>query len=143
MKRIFKSGLSVMLALTLLLSMAACASTPQDDTGAPSSSVPVPEYFLPPEDGYNQVTFYWKHSSGIENCDIWIWWAGKDGTGNVFYPCEYGGKVVVNVPKILARSVLSFAGTAPIPAAAVGAMPPRTMRAIALPSSPERKRSFT
>ena len=103
MKNTVKRGISFLLALTLLFSMAACAPTASDDASTPSSSAPAPEYSLPLEDGYNQVTFYWKHNSGIENCDIWIWWAGKDGTGNVFYPCEYGGKVVVNVPENIAE----------------------------------------
>ena len=100
MKSTVKRSISLLLALVLLFSMAACApANTEEDAGTPSSSSPVPEYTLPLEEGYNQVTFYWKHNSGIENCDIWIWWAGKDGTGNVFHPCEYGGKVVVNVPE--------------------------------------------
>ena len=70
-------------------------TTPSDAPTEPSG----PEYNLPLEDGYNQVTFYWTHSKGIENADMWIWWEGKDGNGNVFYPCEYGGKVVVNIPE--------------------------------------------
>ena len=100
MKLTVKRSISLVLALALLLSTAACApADTQENPGTSSSSTPAPEYTLPLEDGYNQVTFYWKHNSGIENCDIWIWWAGKDGSGNVFYPCEYGGKVVVNVPE--------------------------------------------
>ena len=101
MKETVKRSLAMLMALLLLFSMAACASsTPEEGATEPSSSTSdVPEYTLPLEEGYNQVTFYWKHSSGIENCDMWIWWAGKDGTGNVFHPCEYGGKVVVNVPE--------------------------------------------
>ena len=104
MKLTVKRGISLLLALVMLLSATGCAPATQENSETtPTTEAPAPEYTLPLEDGYNQVTFYWKHNSGIENCDIWIWWAGKDGTGNVFYPCEYGGKVVVNVPENIAE----------------------------------------
>lgn len=99
MKRTIKRSISFILAILLLFSMAACAKTEKNEEATPSSSSAAPEYNLPLEEGYNQVTFYWKHNSGVENCDMWIWWEGKDGNGNIFYPCEYGGKVVVNVPE--------------------------------------------
>ena len=100
MTKTVKRVLSMLLALMLLFSMAACATTEQSENQNPSSSTSgEPEYSLPLEDGYNQVTFYWTHALGIKNCDMWIWWAGKDGNGNVFHPCAYGGKVVVNVPE--------------------------------------------
>ncbi len=100
MNNTVKRSVSLILALIFLLSMAACAAPAQEENPGSSSSTPAqPEYTLPLEEGYNQVTFYWKHASGIENCDMWIWWAGKDGSGNVFHPCEYGGKVVVNIPE--------------------------------------------
>ncbi len=58
------------------------------------------EYTLPLEDGYNQVTFYWTYSGGeYENCDIWIWYGDVAGQGYLFHECEYGAKVVVNVPE--------------------------------------------
>ena len=56
------------------------------------------EFFLPVEDGYNQLTLYWQHSDGYENCDVWIWWGDKAGQGYRFHECQYGAKVVVNVP---------------------------------------------
>ena len=105
MSRMIKRSLSFALAMVLLFSLTACASPEQQQqqqgtSTVPASSAPAgPEYSLPMEEGYNQVTFYWKHASGIENCDMWIWWSGKDGSGNVFHPCEYGGKVVVNIPE--------------------------------------------
>ena len=63
--------------------------------------VPDPdEYKLPLEDGYNQLTFYWSYKGGTyENCDIWIWWGDKAGQGYLFHECNYGAKVVVNVPE--------------------------------------------
>jgi len=104
MKKTVKRGISLLMVLMLLLSMAACAAPGQEESpGSSSSAAAGPEYTLPLEEGYNQVTFYWKHNSGIENCDMWIWWAGKDGSGNIFYPCEYGGKVVVNVPEAVSE----------------------------------------
>ena len=63
--------------------------------------VPDPnEYKLPLEDGYNQLTFYWSYKGGTyENCDIWIWWGDKAGQGYLFHECNYGAKVVINVPE--------------------------------------------
>ena len=89
MSRMIKRSLSFALAMVLLFSLTACATPEQQQqqqgtSTVPSSSAPAgPEYSLPMEEGYNQVTFYWKHASGIENCDMWIWWGGKDGSGNV------------------------------------------------------------
>ena len=60
---------------------------------------PETEYMLPLEDGYNQVTFYWNSPNGYENCDMWIWFPNQDGKGHVFQKCEYGGKVIINVPE--------------------------------------------
>ncbi len=57
------------------------------------------EYTLPLEEGYNQLTLYWTYSGTYENCDIWIWYGDKAGQGYRFHECEYGGKVVVNVPE--------------------------------------------
>jgi len=57
------------------------------------------EYSLPLEDGYNQLTFYWNYPGGYENCDMWIWFPNQDGKGHLFHECEYGAKVVVNVPE--------------------------------------------
>ena len=94
-----KRGICLLLALVMILGITACKVPEQgSETTAPATK-PTPEYTLPLEDGYNQLTFYWNHPKGIENADIWIWWAGKDGSGNVFHPCAYGGKVVINVPE--------------------------------------------
>ena len=69
--------------------------TPQTPTEEPAAE----EYTLPLEDGYNQLTFYWNSPDGYENCDMWIWFPNQDGKGHVFQECEYGGKVVINVPE--------------------------------------------
>ena len=68
-----------------------------DSTGSPPSATE--EYTEPLKDGYNQLTFYWSYSGSYENCDMWIWFPNQDGKGYVFHECEYGGKVVVNVPE--------------------------------------------
>ena len=60
--------------------------------------MPEDEYTLPKEEGYNQVTFYWSYPGVIENVDVWCWWDGKEGSGYIMHPCQYGGKVVINVP---------------------------------------------
>ena len=98
-----KSFLSLILVCSLVLSLAACgiqAPASTTATTVPETTAPAPtEYTLPLEDGYNQVTFYWKYSQSIENTDMWIWHEGKDGKGYVFTPWEHGGKVVLNVPQ--------------------------------------------
>ena len=57
------------------------------------------EYTLEREPGTNQLTFYWK-DEGVDysKCDMWIWYPNADGRGYLFHPCEYGAKVVLNVP---------------------------------------------
>ena len=57
------------------------------------------EYTLEKEEGYNQLTFYWKHNDTYENCDIWLWWGDTAGRGYVFHECDYGAKAVVNIPE--------------------------------------------
>lgn len=58
------------------------------------------EYTLPREEGTRQVTFYW-YGDGVnyDTCDMWIWYPNADGHGYLFHPCEYGVKVVLNVPE--------------------------------------------
>ena len=57
------------------------------------------EYALPREEGTRQLTFYW-YGEGVDydTCDMWIWYPNADGRGYLFHPCEYGVKVVLNVP---------------------------------------------
>ena len=57
------------------------------------------EYTLPMEEGKNQIIFYWDaEGANLDNCDMWIWFPNADGRGHLFHPCEYGAKVVLNVP---------------------------------------------
>ena len=94
--------ISLLLVLAMLLSFAACGAQPQPTEPAPTAmpTEPVPtEYTEPIPDGYNQVTFYWTYDGTYENCDIWIWEPDKAGKGHLFHECEYGGKVIVNVPE--------------------------------------------
>lgn len=93
--RIFSLLLVLTLALQLVLSCQSGDTTTDDTIWQP----PAYEYILPIEEGHNQLTFYWNHNGSYENCDIWIWWGDKAGKGYVFHECEYGAKVVVNVPE--------------------------------------------
>ena len=70
---------------------------PADPTAAPTEAYE--EYNLPREPGTNQLIFYW-YSSGADysKCDMWIWYPDADGHGYLFHPCDYGVKVVLNVP---------------------------------------------
>ena len=103
-----KRLLSMVLALIMALSMAlmGCSQAPEavptetqlPETVPPTEPAPT-EYFEPIPEGYNQVTFYWTYDGTYENCDMWIWEPNKDGKGHIFHECEYGGKVIVNVPE--------------------------------------------
>ena len=93
--RVFSLLLVLTLALQLFLSCQSGDTTTDDTIWQP----PAYEYILPTEEGHNQLTFYWNHNGSYENCDIWIWWGDKAGQGYVFHECEYGAKVVVNVPE--------------------------------------------
>ena len=65
---------------------------------------PEGEYDIETLEGYNKLTFYWvnpMYSSweDYETCDIWIWYDDVDGKGYLMEQCEYGAKVVINVPE--------------------------------------------
>ena len=62
------------------------------------------EYSLPREEGTRQVTFYW-YGENVDygTCDMWIWYPNADGRGYLFHPCEYGVKVVLNVPEEIGK----------------------------------------
>ena len=62
------------------------------------------EYTLPREEGTRQLTFYWfRDGGGYDDCDMWIWYPEADGKGYLFHPCEYGAKVVLNVPEEISK----------------------------------------
>lgn len=78
------------LLLTFLFVLGACTPNkpPKDE-----------EYTLPLQDGYKQLTIYYNRPAGYENCDIWLWYGEVAGRGYELHTCEYGAKVVVNVPE--------------------------------------------
>ena len=113
-----KRKLALFLAALMLLGLlAGCgeapAQTQAEETGvtpaetapaeAPAAPAVTPdpnEYTLPREDGCRQLTLYWKGpTDNYDNCDVWMWFPGRDGHGELFHPCGYGAKVVVNVPQ--------------------------------------------
>lgn len=105
--------LALLLALTLLSgcgTAAAPAAQPQEEEeraldpageqDSPDAAEAEEEYSLAPEEGCNQLTLYWSYPGGsYENCDVWVWFPGRDGHGELFHPCAYGAKVVLNVPQ--------------------------------------------
>ena len=107
MKKTFSRILSFLLAAVMLAAMLSACTTPSDPGSTPPEQntppdewqVPEGEYTIPKEEGYNQITLYWSHPGVIEDCDIWAWWDGKEGSGYVMHPCDYGAKVVLNVPE--------------------------------------------
>ena len=102
--------LSFLLVLVMLFSLGLTSCKKKDetpDTGKDGGTIKPPvnngpiedNYTLPKEEGYNQITFYWQTSNGIENCDIWCWWGDTAGKGYVMQPWGLGGKVVINIPE--------------------------------------------
>ena len=85
--------LPLLLAFLMLLSLpVGCGGS----SPAPSED----EYTLAPEEGCNQLTLYWTApDADYDKCDVWMWWDGRDGGGQLFHPCDYGVKCVVNVPE--------------------------------------------
>ena len=58
------------------------------------------EYTLEREPGTRQLSLYWvSPDADYSKCDVWLWFPGKDGSGNLFHPCAYGVKCVINVPE--------------------------------------------
>ena len=80
----------IMLITALVLPLPGAALAESTDT----------EYTLEREDGCRQLTLYWNSpGTDYDTCDVWIWFPGRDGSGNLFHPCAYGVKCVVNVPE--------------------------------------------
>ncbi len=114
MKRSAMRILSLVLALVLLLGTVGCTAQTPDPSGSTAGGTNPPatggvtppasdEYTLPKEEGYNQITFYWSYPGSIENCDVWVWWDGKEGSGYPLHPCDFGAKAVINVPVGIAQ----------------------------------------
>ena len=108
MKQVLRM-VSLLLVMAMLLSFAACgqeAAPEQTATQVPTEATTeaptepaAEEYTEPVPDGYNQVTFYWSYPGTYENCDMWIWLPEQAGKGYLFHECDYGAKVIVNVPE--------------------------------------------
>ena len=111
-KRMLALALAALMLLGLFSGCAQTKSAPAAETvppapadeaaeaPAPAQSAAEEEYSLPPEEGCRQLTLYWKGpSDSYENCDVWVWFPGRDGHGELFHPCPYGAKVVLNVPQ--------------------------------------------
>ena len=119
-----KRSLAFLLALLMLCTLlSACTETPAPkygpaateaeapvedaaptETALPEESVPAAEaeeeFFLEKEDGCRQLTLYWRHlDADTSKCDVWVWFPGRDGHGELFHPCAYGVKCMVNVPE--------------------------------------------
>ncbi len=91
------SLVSVLLAMLFLL--CACGETPPANTPPDVPPQQQEEYTLPLEEGKKQLTIYYKRAAGYENCDIWLWYGTVAGKGYLFHTCDYGAKIVVNVPE--------------------------------------------
>ncbi|MGN1104678.1 MAG: pullulanase-associated domain-containing protein, partial [Candidatus Coproplasma sp.] len=82
--------------ICVILSCVMCLGVFGCQSGGPGKG---DEYTLELEEGYRQLTIYYNRAAGYENCDIWLWYGDTAGKGYLFHECEYGAKVVVNVPE--------------------------------------------
>ena len=111
-----KRWIACFLALLMILGLFACrqpaanepnetveqpTTAPVSEPTEPPAAEPEPEpaqpdpileeYFLPKEEGMNQLTVYWKTDSiNYATSDMWMWFPGKDGRGYEMHPCAYG-----------------------------------------------------
>ncbi len=111
MKHLFRRCGALFLALIMLL-LSGCVqpdvSTPGQTT---TGSVPAPttpggpedEYFLPKEEGCNQITFYWNYKGDAATSSFWIWPEGGSGYSYAVYECAFGLKCMVNIPQDVTR----------------------------------------
>lgn len=111
MKKKILTIITVTLVILSLVLSVACGDktpaptpTPNPDDSTPSTPS-TPErptednYTLEKEEGKNQLTFYWFYNGDLSTCDMWIWYDGKDGSGNIMHAWPKGGKVIINVPQ--------------------------------------------
>ncbi len=110
MRKFSKLLLVVCLILVFCLIIVACdpqnpiepddPNTGNGDGGGDGDGGKIPEgeYTIDKEPGKNQLTIYWKGNADVATTDIWMWWDGKEGSGYPVHECEYGFKVVVNIP---------------------------------------------
>ena len=118
MQKSYLRILSLLLVLGMVFGLMACGNG-GDTTGTTSSSSSSEttsssstessgssiedEYFLPKEDGCNQVTFYWDFDGDLSTAGFWIWYEGGDGAGYLVYPTAFGAKCMINVPTDVTR----------------------------------------
>ena len=82
----FRRICSFILGLAMMLALAIPAAGAED-----ASDIP---------EGMNRVIFYWYgEGADYDTCDMWIWFPNADGRGHLFEPCDYGVRVVIDVPE--------------------------------------------
>ena len=74
-----------------------------DPTGTTGKPPIEDEYFLPKEEGCNQITFYWNFTGDTSTASFWIWPDGGAGFSYAVYPTAFGAKCMVNIPKEITR----------------------------------------
>ena len=108
--------LSLVLVCGMLFGLVACGGN-QDTTGSTQSTAPTGssgnteptngpienEYFLPKEEGCNQITIYWAFKGDPNTASFWIWPEGGNGFSYAVYPTAFGVKCMVNIPKDVTR----------------------------------------
>ena len=75
-----------------------------DDDGDGDWVMPEGEYTIEREPGCNQLTIYISLKGNSKTydpkvSDIWCWWEDKAGQGYLLNECQYGYKIVLNIPE--------------------------------------------
>ena len=74
----------LVIAMMLSFCLASCGTPGIEDGTEGDSDIAtngkndetIDEYKLPLEEGYNQLTIYFKHNGSYDDCDIWMWLLG-------------------------------------------------------------------
>ena len=75
-------------------------TNPDDDDDSANWQPPEGEYDIPAEEGYNKLTIYWVNKmTDYSKSDLWLWHDEADGKGYLWHECDYGMKVVINIPE--------------------------------------------
>lgn len=92
----------IVFSLVILLAGVSCAKSGADQPAeeTPQYGPEATQAWQPqaPEEG-NLLVFYWKGAADLATSDIWMWWDGKDGSGNLMEADPYGARCAVVVPQ--------------------------------------------
>ena len=89
----------MLLVLVMVFAMAACGKPQEEATGTSTTSGNTDPLDIP--EGYNRLVIYWDYKGDISTADFWMWFPGAEGRGHLLESCDYGVKVVFDVPDFI------------------------------------------